>query len=207
VLTQAILDCEFELREQNVKLEDLIFAPAQQIKQYYHMLQQLSSLPEEVVENIEDLDVTLKTVKELYVNMQKILKAQHTLHDDWMRVDELLGNELNEYEVPHGARLWREGEMMFSQKLKSHSKEKSFYVYLFDNRLLITVRDQKHHGQTKVKHNILVKKDDLIELLKEGHSVIRVTQFKESVFLRSVDGDQDTEIWMTRIVAAAKSCP
>ena len=39
VLTQAILDCEFELREQNVKLEDLIFAPAQQIKQYYHMLQ------------------------------------------------------------------------------------------------------------------------------------------------------------------------
>jgi hypothetical protein len=58
-------------------------------------LKQLSSLPEEVVENIEDLDVTLKTVKELYVNMQKILKAQHTLHDDWMRVDELLGNELN----------------------------------------------------------------------------------------------------------------
>lgn len=58
-------------------------------------MKQLSSLPEEVVENIEDLDVTLKTVKELYVNMQKILKAQHTLHDDWMRVDELLGNELN----------------------------------------------------------------------------------------------------------------
>lgn len=47
------------------------------------------------MENIEDLDVTLKTVKELYVSMQKILKAQHTLHDDWMRVDELLGNELN----------------------------------------------------------------------------------------------------------------
>lgn len=57
--------------------------------------------------------------------------------------------------------------MMFSQKQKSQSKEKSFYVYLFDNRLLITVRDQKH-GQTKVKHNVLVKKDDLIELLKEG---------------------------------------
>jgi hypothetical protein len=64
--------------------------------------------------------------------------------------------------------------MMFSQKLKSHSKEKSFYVYLFDNRLLITVRDQKHHGQTKVKHNILVKKDDLIELLKEGMHVISI---------------------------------
>jgi hypothetical protein len=63
---------------------------------------------------------------------------------------------------------------MFSQKLKSHSKEKSFYVYLFDNRLLITVRDQKHHGQTKVKHNILVKKDDLIELLKEGMHVISI---------------------------------
>lgn len=64
--------------------------------------------------------------------------------------------------------------MMFSQKLKSHSKEKSFYVYLFDNRLLITVRDQKHHGQTKVKRNILVKKDDLIELLKEGMHVISI---------------------------------
>jgi len=107
----VILDCEFDLREKNVKLEDLIFAPARQIKQYYHMLQvwnndsilkcvltqcqQLSGLPEEVVENIEDLDVTLKTVKELYISMQKILKAQNTMVDDWTRIDELLGNELN----------------------------------------------------------------------------------------------------------------
>ena len=81
--------------------------------------------------------------------------------------------------MPHGARLWREGEMMFSQKQKSHSKEKSFYVYLFDNRLLITARDQKHHSQTKVKHNILVKKDDLIELLKEGMRVISIWYINE----------------------------
>ncbi len=74
-----------------------------------------------------------------------------------------------EYEVAHSARLWREGEMWFSKKQKSHSKEKNYYIYLFGNRLLLTVRDQKHHGQTKVKHVIALKKDDLIELLKEGN--------------------------------------
>jgi len=78
--------------------------------------------------------------------------------------------KFQDYEVPHSARLWREGEMIFSQKQKAHSKEKNYYVYLFGNRLLITARDQKHHGQTKVKHNVLLKKDDLIELLKEGNN-------------------------------------